>query len=159
MSERRADEGRPAGQSWAAGRERARRAWRDIHEAVHHASDATGCAQYAVFADLRARRGDVLGDLDALQCMQQNGQLTDDAARRYERLHADFTALMRQGDQPEPGAAIEGFIAAVQDLEEQLWALVPAERLPAGMFAPVNVGTSGQVRLVRRLRRTGELAS
>lgn len=138
--------------------ERARRAWRDIHEAVHYAANATRCVQYTDFADLRARRGDLCGDLDALRCMQQGGKLTGDAARRYEHLHADFTAFMSQDGDPEDEAALDGFVAAVHDLEEQLWAIVPSEQLPVGMFAPVSIGTSDQIRLVRRRHRTGELA-
>jgi hypothetical protein len=147
-----------AGLSWAVLRERARREWRAIHEAVHYASNATRCVQYTDFADLRARRGDIRGDLDALRCMQQNGQLVGDAARRYEQLHAEFTTLMRQDGDLGAETAIDGFVAALNALEEQLWALVPAEQLPVGMFTPVNIGTSDRIRLVRRKHRSGELA-
>ena len=158
MSERHTDEGSLALLPGVGTRERVRQAWRDIHEAVYYAANATRCAQFADFADLRARRGDMGGDLDALRCMQQGGQLVGDAARCYEHLHADFTALMRRGDDAGVDAATEAFTAAVHELEVQLWALVPVEQLPVGMFAPVNVGTSGQLRLVRRYRRAGDFA-
>ena len=42
-------------------REPLRQAWRDIHEAVYYAANATKCAQYTEVADLRARRGDISG--------------------------------------------------------------------------------------------------
>lgn len=138
-------------------RERIRQAWRDIHEAVYYAANATRCAQYTDYADLRARRGDLSGDLDALRCMQQGGQLTGDEARRYERLHLDFTALMRQEDSVV-AAAVEEFTAEVQALEAVFWALVPVEQLPGGMFAPSGDSTAGQFHLVRRSRRAGDFA-
>lgn len=138
--------------------ERARQAWRDIHEALYHAADATRCAQYADDSSMRARRGDIGGDLGALRCMEQGGFLPGETARHYARLHADFTALMRPAsgaDPPETAA----FIAAVQELEAQVWLLVPVERLPVGMFAPVDIGKSGRIRLVRRSRRAGDLVT
>lgn len=139
-----------------ATRERARQAWRDIHEALYYAADATRCAQYTDFSTLRARRGDICGDLDALRCMEQGGVLPGDAVRRYARQHADFTALMRpvgEVNQEE----IAAFIAVVQELEAQIWLLVPVERLPVGMFASVDIGQSGRLRLVRRSHRAGDL--
>lgn len=138
-------------------RERIRQAWRDIHESVYYAANATRCAQFTDFADLRARRGDIDGDLDALRCMQQGGQLTGDEARRYERLHTAFTALMRQEDSVV-AAAVEEFTAEVQALEAVFWALVPVEQLPGGMFAPNGESAPGQFQLVRRSRRAGDFA-
>jgi hypothetical protein len=138
-------------------RERTRQAWRDIHEALYYAADATKCAQYADYGSLRARRGDICGDLDALRCMEQGGFLPGEAARHYARLHADFTVLMRPGDDTGNDPVAEGFMAAVHELEAQIWTLVPVERLPVGMFASVDVGQSGRLRLVRRSRRAGDL--
>ena len=138
-------------------RERARQAWRDIHEALYYAADTTKCAQYADYGTLRARRGDICGDLDALRCMEQGGFLPGEAARRYARLHADFTALMRQGDEAGNDPSTEPFMAEVHELEAQIWALVPVERLPVGMFASIDIGQSGRLRLVRRSRRAGDL--
>ncbi len=136
-------------------RERIRQAWRDIHEAVYYAANATRCAQYTDFADLRARRSDLSGDLDALRCMQQGGKLTGDEARRYERLHTAFTILMHE-EEDVVAAAAEEFATAVHDLEAVFWALVPAEQLPGGMFAPSGESTAGQFHLVRRSRRSGD---
>lgn len=157
MSESRGDAATPTVLPGEGLTERARRAWRDIHEALYYAADATKCAQYADYGTLRARRGDICGDLDALRCIEQGGLLPGDAARRYERLHADFTALMRLGDDEADNARGEDFIAAVGEMETQLWTLVPVEQLPVEMFAPVRVGTSGRIHLVRRSRRTGDL--
>jgi hypothetical protein len=136
-------------------RARIRQAWRDIHEAVSYAANATRCAQYTDFADHRARRGDLSGDLDALRCMQQGGQLTSDEARRYERLHTAFGILMREEDSVV-AAAVDEFMDAVHALEATFWALVPVEQLPGGMFAPSADGTTGQLRLIRRSRRAGD---
>ena len=138
-------------------RERIRQAWRDIHESVYYAANATRCAQYTDFADLRARRGDISGDLDTLRCMQQGGQLTGDEARRYERLYEAFTILMREEDSVVTDA-VEEFTAAVHELEAVFWALVPAEQLPGGMFVPSAESTTGQFQLVRRSRRAGDFA-
>lgn len=137
--------------------ERVRRAWRDIHEALYYAAEVTKCAQYADYGPLRARRGDICGDLDALRCMEQGGFLPSDAARRYERLHADFTALMRLGNGAGLETRAEAFVSAAGEMESQLWILVPVEQLPVEMFAPVRVGTTGRIHLVRRSRRSGEL--
>jgi hypothetical protein len=134
-----------------------RRAWRDIHEALYYAANVTKCAQYEDYGALRARRGDICGDLDALRCMEQGGFLPGDAAKRYERLHADFTALMRLGDDEAVNSRAEGFIAAAGEMETQLWTLVPVEQLPVEMFAPARAGASGRIHLVRRSRRTGDL--
>ena len=65
-----------------AAREPIRQAWRDIHEAVYYAANATRCAQFADFADLRARRSDIEGDLDALRCMRRGGWLAGGQVRR-----------------------------------------------------------------------------
>ena len=138
-----------------AAREPIRQAWRDIHEALYYAANATRCAQFTDFADLHARRSDIEGDLDALRCMQQGGRLTGDQVRRYERLHEGFTTLMRQEIGVLSADAVAGFVLAVQALEEQLWALVPTAHLPAGMFAPSHDAERGRLHLVRRDRRTG----
>lgn len=136
-------------------REPIRQAWRDIHEAVYYAANATKCAQFTEVADLRARRGDISGDLDALRCMQRLGRLVSNEARRYEDLHEHFTVLMRPGADAPADGEVAGFVGAVQELETQLWALVPLEQLPAGMFAPTNDTERGRLRLVRRSRRSG----
>jgi hypothetical protein len=138
------------------GRARVGQAWRAIHAALHHAAEATGCARYAACGTLRARRGDIGGDLDARRCLERGGFLPGAAAVRHARLHAEFAALMRpagEADRPD----MEAFIAAVQELETHIWALVPVERLPVGMFASVDVGQPGRLRLARRSRRAGDL--
>jgi hypothetical protein len=152
-----ATDGSPAMMPEEGTRERARQAWRDIHEALYYAADVTKCAQYADYGTLRARRSDICGDLDALRCMEQGGFMPGEAARRYARLHADFTALMRPGDEADDNQGAETFVDAVGELETQIWALVPVERLPVGMFASVDIGQSGRLRLVRRSRRAGDL--
>jgi hypothetical protein len=156
MSERRGDETHPEASADQAMRERIRRAWRDIHEALYYAANATRCDQYTDHGTLRARRGDICGDLDALRCMEQGGHLPVDTARRYERMHADFSALMRLRDGDAVNAEVEEFIAAVGELETQFWTLVPVEQLPVEMFASLRVGASGRIRLVRRSRRAGD---
>ena len=141
-----------------AAREPIRQAWRDIHEAVYYAANATRCAQFTDVADLRARRSDISGDLDALRCMQRAGRLTGDQVQRYERLHEGFTALMRPGIDAPATNVVAGFVLAVQELEAQLWALVPTEQLPAGMFTPSHDAERGKLHLVRRSRRAGDFA-
>jgi hypothetical protein len=157
MSERRDDAANPAVLPGEGLNERVRRSWRDIHEALYYAADATRCAQYRDCGPLRARRGDICGDLDALRCMEQGGFLPGDAARCYEQLHAAFTALMRLEADEASQASGEAFIAAVGEMETQLWILVPVEQLPVEMFAPVRIDPSGRIHLVRRSRRTGDL--
>jgi hypothetical protein len=157
MSERRGETTKQEALPGEVLSERVRRSWRDIHEALYYAADATKCAQFEHYGLLPARRGDICGDLDALRCMEQGGFLPGDAARRYERLHADFTALMRLGDGEGIETRAAGFIDAAGEMETQIWALVPVEQLPVEMFAPVRVGTSGRIHLVRRSRRSGDL--
>ncbi len=140
-----------------ATRERVRQVWRDIHEAVYYAANVTGCAQYTDIADLRARRSDLGGDLDALRCIERGGRLVSADVQQYERLHADFTDLMRwAGDEPSP-KAVEQFTTEVYGLETRVWAIVPTEHLPSGMIAQVVDDSNGKARTVRRVRRTGKL--
>ena len=47
-------------------RDRIGEAWRDLHESVYYAADATGCAQFIKFADLRARSGNADADIESL---------------------------------------------------------------------------------------------
>ena len=78
-----------------------------------------------------------------------------DEAHRYVGLHERFSALMRPGGGVPAADAVTGFVVAVQELETQLWALVPIEQLPGGMFAPTHDAERGKLRLVRRSRRSG----
>lgn len=130
-------------------------AWRDLHEAVYYAADATGCAQFIQFADLRARRGNAAADIESLQCMQKMGRLASVEVLQYQRLHADHTRLIQEGNGALPDTLVDRFVSAAQELEERIWRVVPDDKLPDSMLTRVNDPASGQAHLVRKDRRGG----
>ncbi len=136
-------------------RDRLGEAWRDLHEAVYYAADATGCAQFIQFADLRARRGNAAADIESLQCIQKTGGLTGGEVRQYERLDADHTRLIQAAIGDVPDAHVDRFVSATQELEQRIWRVIPDDKLPGSMFTRVNDPTSGQAHLVRKNRRGG----
>lgn len=141
----------------ALGRERVSQAWRDLHEAVYYAADATGCAQFIQFADLQSRRGDSAADLESLRCMHKAGRLTGDEVLRYQRLSATHDAIMRtpmgRPDTEPEAATVRSFVAEAGDVETQVWRLVPDTGLPGGMRETIIDPQDGHARVMRRGRR------
>ena len=142
-----------------AGRERVSRAWRDLHEAVYRAADATGCAQYIQIGDIQARQNSAAADIESLRCMRTAGRITGDEVARYRNLGAIYSTLMsapigRPDTEPAADDA-RAFADEAGDLETAIWAVVPDEALPGSMWARVVDPVSGIGRLVRRLRLGG----
>ena len=141
----------------ALGRERVSQAWRDLHEAVYYAADATGCAQFIQFADLQGRRGDAAADLESLRCMHKAGRLTGDEVLRYQRLSATHDAIMRAPmgwpDTEPEAATVLSFAAEAGDIEAQIWRLVPDAGLPGDMRETIIDPQDGRARVTRRGRR------
>jgi hypothetical protein len=141
------------------GRERIGEAWRDLHEAVYYAADATGCAQFISFADLQSRRGDPDADIASLHCIQKTGRLASTEVQQYQRLHLEHTRLIRAANSDWTEESVGQFLAAAQALEARIWRVVPDERLPSGMLAQVNSPTGEGAYLVRKDRRGGTFPS
>jgi hypothetical protein len=141
----------------AAGRERVSRAWRDLHEAVYHAADATGCAQYIQLGNIQARQNSAAADIESLRCMRSAGKITGSEVARYRKLSANYSTLMfvpigHPDTEPEAEDA-QAFASEAGELEATIWEVVPDEALPGGMRDAVVDPETGVIRMVRRSRR------
>ncbi len=142
----------------ARARDRLSEAWRDLHEAVYYAADATGCAQFLWFGDLQARRGDAAADIESLRCIRKAGRLVGEEELRYQRLYAEHTRLIREANDSisgDSGDSMERFIAAARELEVRIWQIVPDNALPSGMLTRIGSLTGEQHSFARKDRRGG----